>query len=316
MVDGVRIVGRHLDGHHPLEAEGQLCGVHAVEVHHADVILLLLPGHVTVASEPALAVAVHDVRVAGLGHGGPRLAAADVPPERRVSAGRSVLRRVAGHHDGGVVLLTGVQPVREAVVDIHLIQLGGGQVVLGGPRLSAIQRHVGAAVVGLHPDVRVVGVDPDVVVVAMGRGHPRPGLTRIIGDVEALVVDEDLVGVRGIGIHVCVVEGPIHDAPLVAHHAPRLATVVRAVQALVGIGGLDQRVHPVRVVGRNRQVHLPDEARRHALGHDVPRVAPIGGLPEAVLLTGRLHARDDGPGLALTPPHGRVDLVGLRGVEL
>ena len=155
----------HLDGHDALEPERQVRGIHTVQVHEAHVVLLLLTGVLAIAAETALAVRINDVRIAGLGYRRTGLATADGLPVARVATRRAVLRWIARHHDRRVVLLTRVQPVREAVVDVDLVELGGRLVVLRRPSHAAVERDVGTTVVGLNPDVRVVGVDPHVVVV-------------------------------------------------------------------------------------------------------------------------------------------------------
>ena len=123
--DQIRVVRRDLDGHDALEPVGQVGGVGSVDVHRADVVLLLLPRPLVIDAEASLAVGVDDVGVTRLGHGRSRLA-----PARRAPVGVRTARRrqrglPAGHGDRiGVVLLARVEPVREAVVHIDLIEFG------------------------------------------------------------------------------------------------------------------------------------------------------------------------------------------------
>ncbi len=316
VIDRVGVVGRHLDGNHALEPVGQVPRVVAVEVHGSYVILFLLARGMAVATEASLAVAVDDVRVAGLGHGGSRLAPSDGLPIPSVAAGRALLRWVAGHHDRAVVLLARIEPVREPIVRVDLVQLCGGLVVLGGPGVTPVQGDVGAAVIGLDEDVWVIGVDPHVVVVPVGRRPALEGGPPVRGLVEALVVHVDDFGVLRIGIHVRVVERTVHQPGLVARQPPGLAAVVGAIEALVGVGGLHQGVDAVGICRGYRQVDLADEARGQPLRHDPPGLTAIRGLPDPVLASRGFHAGDDGPRFTLSPPHGGVDLVGVEGVEL
>ena len=178
VIDDVRVVGRNVDGGGSLEAVGQVGGVPSVEVPRAHVVLLLLVRAPAVPAEPSFAVGVDDVRVARLGHGGARLAPSNGAPVGGVSRG-GVVGLAAGHRDRGVVLLAGVQPVQEAVVDVDLVELRCLLVVLRGPGLAAVPRDVGAPIVRLDEKIRVVGVDPHVVVVtvrastAAPNPHPR-----------------------------------------------------------------------------------------------------------------------------------------------
>ncbi len=129
VIDLVRVVRRHVDRHDALEPVLQVLRIVAVQVCEADVVLLLLAGATVVQPEAALAVGVDDVRIAGLRHGGTGLAATMGFPRGLESAGLGPLR-TAGYGDGRVVLLTGVEAVREVVRDVDLVQLGRRLVVL------------------------------------------------------------------------------------------------------------------------------------------------------------------------------------------
>ncbi len=311
-VDGARILGRDGDGGHALEPVLQVAGRVAVDVLRADVVLALLAGGLIVDAEPAFAVGV-DQRAAEARHGGSGFAAADFLPAGGVvgrGRGGSGARR---HADGGLVLLAAEHPVGEPVVQVHLVQLGGGLVELGRPRLAAVLRDIGAAVVGLDEDLRVVGVDPHVVVVTMGRGQAPPRLAAVDGLEEALVVHVHHVGVRRVRVHVGVVERPVHEPGLVAYQAPGLAGVVGAVEPLVRVGGLHQGVDPVRVGGGDGQVTLADEPGGQALRLALPRVATVGGLVDAAHLPA---AGDDRPRLTPDVPEGSVDCVGVVRLQL
>ena len=98
-----------------------------VHVAHADVVLFFLTCRLVVSAKPPLAVGVHDVRIAWLWYGRARLAPADCHPKGRLPP-RPRDRRKARHHDRAVVLLARIDPIGKPVVDVHLIQFGGGLV--------------------------------------------------------------------------------------------------------------------------------------------------------------------------------------------
>ena len=233
-----------------------------------------------------------------------------------MSARRAGSRGIARYADRRVVLLSGVQPVREVVVDVDLIELGGRLVILCRPRPAAVQGHVGAAVVGLDLDAGILRVDPEVVVVAVGGRAAREAPSTVVRLVETLVVDVDVVRIGRVGGDSRVIERPVHEATLVADQLPRLTEVVGAIKPLVRVGRLDQRIDTVGRVRGDREVDLSDQAGRKALGHDPPAVTAVRRLPDAVLPGRSLHSRDDRPGLALATPHRCVDLVRVSRVQL
>ena len=282
-----------------------------VEVGEADVVVLLLSRSPVVEPEAALAVGVDDVRIAGLGHHRAGLAAAVRLPSRLGAAGLGAFRQ-AGHRNGGIVLLAGVEAVGEVVRDVHLVELGCGLVQLGGPRVAAVDRDVGAAVVRLDHDERVVRVDPEVVVVAVGCGAPRPVAAAVRAHPVALGHPPEDVRVGGMGLQIRVVEGPVADRLEVGDLVPGGAAVVGAVDAARVGGSLDQHVDAVGVGRADRQIGLAAQARGKPVGGLVPGVAAVAGDVDAVLEA----ARNDRPRLPLGAPHARIDGVRVVGGEL
>ena len=142
-------------------------------------------------------------------------------------------------------------------------------------------------------------------------GHPTVGRFVI-----ALVVHVDVIRIGRIGGHTGVVERPVHDAACVADHLPARTEIVGAIQALIGVGGLDQRVDPVRHIGRHGQIDLSNQSSRQAFGQVLPVVAAVSRLPDSVLSSRSLHARDNRPRPTLPPPHCGVDFVRIGRVDL
>ena len=309
--DPVGVVRRDVDRDRPLEAVLEVLGVMPVDVPEADVVLLLLSGPHVVEAETALAVRVDHVRISGLRDRRTGLAATDRLPVGGVAAGAGV-GRIARHRDRGVVLLAGIEPVGEGVAHVHLVELGGGLVFLGGPGFAAVDRHVRAAVVRLDLDVRVVGVDPEVVVVAVGRELPLPGHAAVGGLEVALGQAPQRVRIGRVGVEVVVVEGAVPDRLEVAHLPPAVPLVIRAEHpAFVG-RRLDEHVDPGGIGRRDREVRFAAESLREPVLEFFPGVAAV---PRA--LHAAFHAaRADGPGLPLDLPRGGVDGVRVAGLEL
>ncbi len=152
MIDDVRVVRRNHDGRHPLEPFLQVSGsLPQLQLGICDHVPALVLGHVHPVDGSAVAATPDDVGVVGVERDGPGLARRRVQP---VGLGvQGARRRPRRHADARVVLLRTVEAVREAVVDDHVVELRGGLVVVGGPRLAAVHRHLCAAVVGHDHDV-------------------------------------------------------------------------------------------------------------------------------------------------------------------
>ena len=315
VIDDVRIVGRDLEGRDALHAIADVAGRLAITILWIDPVGLFLTCLHVHPIELALADSVDDVGSAGL-----RLH-------------RAGLASRAGHlhHEGIIVvvgegrqarkddrptrvLLRAVQAIRELIIGLDRIDLGRGLVHLARPRKAAVRGDVRAAVVRLNHDVGMVRVDPKRMVVAMGRDAGLERLAAVGGLEEALIVHEDGVGILRVRVNVCVIEGPAQEAELIRLTGPVSTRIVGAIQSALVARGFDQRVHAFRIRGREVEIDLPDEARGQARGELGPRLAAVGRLVDAGAAL-RFAAADDGPGLALTEPERRVDLVRVRGVH-
>ena len=114
--------------------------------------------------------------------------------------------------------------------------------------------------------------------------------------VEPELVDEDLVLVLRIDVDVVEVEGPRAQPLAAVDERPRLAGVVRPVEAALGAGRLDHRVEHLRVAARDVEIDLANQLRRQAGGDLLPRIAAVDRLVDAALVRGT--AADDVPALA------------------
>ncbi len=311
IVEDIRIIRGDLDGDRPLEPMLEVRRVMAVDELSPNLVILLLAVDAAVPSKCALAVRIDHIRVVGMGNYRTRLATAYRLPLRLGTGRRAASGGETRQRDRRVVLLTRVYPVRKLVVHVHLVELGGGLILLGGPRLSPIQRDIRPAIIGLDQEVRVVGVDPHVVIVAVRRRNPVEVGPGICGLVEALLgVHIDHVALLRIPGHIGVIEGTLHQIVPVIHQLPGLPLVIRPVEPLLRRLGLHQRPDAIGVGRRDAEVDLSDQALRHMFTgkNSSPVFSPIGALPDAVA-AGMSAATDDGPGLPLSPPRSGIENV-------
>ncbi len=170
------------------------------------------------------------------------------PLEAIASLGRRVpvgTVRPGAHHPERV---RAAHVVGEVVGRGDMIELRRGEVLVG-PGLAAVERHVGAAIVGFDQALRVVGRDPQVVIVAVRIGHVQERLAAVLGAKQAGVHGPDYVGILGIGENLVIVPRPLAQLVLVVDQRPRGARVIGAEHTAVA--RLDQRPHPRRLRARH-----------------------------------------------------------------
>ena len=302
-----RVPARIEDGERPLEAVAVLGwrGPHAVRIGpDADDPLLARPvvvaDHSPHAGPAADRAPDDDGRIAGLHREVAALAAARLEP---VDRGDGAAVGLARQTDGPVVLLRAVHAVRALVVGAHVVELRGRLVVDRRPRLPAVERHAGAAVVSLDHPSGVRRIDPEVVVVAVRGGDLAERLAAVDGLPQAIVRHPYRVDVDGIGEDVHVVPGTPAKACLLAAPLPGGAAVVGAEERAVL--GLDHGVDTPAVGRRDDDADAPqDPAREPRVSRDVsPGLAAVGRLPQRRLRPSARHA----PRRALRLPDGRVE---------
>src|SRR5262249_41595968 len=91
---------------------------------------------------------------------------------------------------------------------------------------------------------------------------------------KAAVGDEHFVGVPWIDIDPYVVAGAADEGAIPAHHAPRLAGIVRSPERSL-IRGLYQRVHALAIRARDGDVDLSDRRMRQPPPLLLPRRAAV-----------------------------------------
>ena len=160
-----------------------------------------------------------DVAAFAAAHGIEHLIGATAGPTR------AALRLPAGHARGAVVLLRTADVIRHVSGRDDVVELRRRH-RLRGPRLAAIHRDVGAAVVGLDHPLRIVRRNPHVVIVAVRRPHRRPRLAAVGRLVEADIQHVDRVFHFRVGIDARVVKRALPQVAAVRHSLPRPAGIV------------------------------------------------------------------------------------------
>src|SRR5205085_860122 len=118
----------------------------------ADPITLFVGSGQIQTRELALATSVYQFRIRQIGNDRPGFASR---PRAKLLA---IAKRQAGYDHRGVILLRAIDAVWILIVHRNLIDLRGWLVRLRAPVASAIERDVGAAIVGLDHDLRILRI--------------------------------------------------------------------------------------------------------------------------------------------------------------
>ena len=286
-VEHARVVRREGQREGPLKAVLLRAHVLAEVVLGPDRHELHLLGLVVVAQDGSTAAArapdrpgVDDVGVLGID--------GDVSALREahrvaVAPADVALARAARDADRRVVLLRRVEPVRELVVQVHVVELCRRLVVDRREALAPVIGDTGAAVVALDHAPRVLGVDPQVVVVAVWGGDAVEAATSVGRLHEREVQAVDRLGVPGVGHDVAVVPGATEQRLVRADPLPGVASVLRAVEATAALGRLDQRPDAAAARGRCADPHAPEKrlGETGVPGDLVPALAAVRGAVQA-----------------------------------
>src|ERR1035437_3231469 len=240
-----------------------------------------------------------DVAALAAAHGVGRRAAAPAAPARR-----------ARNTNGRAVLLRAANMIGNVAGGGHVVKLRG-RVFLAGPRLAAVERDIGAAVIALHHAQRVGRVDPQVVIVPVRRGHGAVSLAAVGGAEEPGIEHVHGVLHLRVGVDARIVEGALPQTAVFAEQFPCRARVVGNKDAAIFV--FHDGVYTVPVGAGHRHADLADDALRHAgAARDLgPVVAAVGGFEEAA---GGSAARK-APWCAVGVPDGGKEDVRVLGVE-
>src|SRR5579859_41425 len=185
VINGVGLVGRNHDGSGPLEAMLEVggAGAHGIERPGRDVVDLMR-FLVEARDEAVVGAGVNDVGVVGVGNDKAGFAPADFVPIGFVDG---ALVAAAGDGDGGIVLQRAVNVVRNEVVSSYVVELRGGLIALGGPRLAAVMGDSGSAVVGVDHPVGMRGINPEAVIIAVRRTNDVERVAAVGGTIDRRV---------------------------------------------------------------------------------------------------------------------------------
>ena len=249
-----------------------------------------------VAGDVALIVGgVDDVGIGGIGSDVAGFAAADVIP---IGAVDGAVVAAAGDGHGAGVLLRAVDAVGHGGVGDHVIELRGGLIVLARPVLAAIESYGDATVVGGDHAARVAGIDPQAVIVAV-RNFNFVEEMAAVGGFESLHVHHvNGVFIARIGDDVHVIPGALPQAVAGIDEVPGFAAVIGAIEAAIGIVGLDQGVDAIGIGGDGDADAAVGTFGQTVLFKALPGGAAVGRAVEAAARAAVGHA----PGSAARLP--------------
>ena len=288
----------------------------AVARHRPGRDVLHLAGFGVPARQPAAeAAAVDDIGIAGEGEVVVALVAAHRMP---VAESELAVVAAARHRHRAAVLLAAVDPVGEAVVGGHVVELAGRLVVPGAPGGTAVDGDHRSLVARRDHPLRVVRIDPQemVVVAARSAAEEGEGLAAVRRAPDGLAHDVDRVrvfGIDGDAREVRAGEAAVGVDPL-----PGAAAVVRAVEAGRGIAaaGVDRGIDPPALAaGRHGEADASEGAGGQAVaGEPRPGPAAVGRFEDAASRAG-VGDEIGKPRVAPELPGGGEDRVGRRRVR-
>src|SRR5262249_3885196 len=139
----------------------------------------------------------------------------------------------ATHPGRTALLLAAIDPIRKLIVRDDVIELGGGLVVPGTPRLAAVDRDDRSLIRSGEDNLGVVRVDPDGVIIIAARRPTDAGEGRaaVGGAVHGGVGGIDNIWVLGIDFHFGEIAATPPDAGIICNPPPAFPLVVGAVDA-------------------------------------------------------------------------------------
>ena len=134
---------------------------------------------------------------------------------------------------------------------------------LRGPGATAVERNIGAAVVGLNHDVSILRTDPDVVIVAVRGAKDRKRLAAVGGFKESLCACVNDIGICRISAERDVIKWTLNHrrsdrGRLWIHRHPTLSRIIRTIQSTPRLR-FDQRIDPIRFRGRDCKIRFADQ---------------------------------------------------------
>ncbi len=312
-IEGVWIDWGEHDGEGPLHALDEVFRRLPHGILGPDVYLALFAVGVVVPAEAApVTPREKDVGVGDAVGDVAALAAAHRDEEvRPAGVIRQVIPSLAGNTRRAVVLLSTTDHVREVIRRRDAVELRGA-IVLRGPGLPAVERHVGAAVIGVDHPIWIAGRDPEIVVVAVRHTDLAERLSAVTRSVQSRVEGVHDIRILRIGVYTRVVERALAKVAVVVDPTPRRAGVVGAKHSALRV--LDERPDAMRRGGRQCNADLSDHA---LLGQPLvacdlfPRFTEIDALEQPATRAAGGHA----PRFAPRFPQRRVHHGGVVGIH-
>src|SRR5664279_2536748 len=211
---------------------------------------------------------IKNIGITGVGREPSAFASADHKP---VTRGNQPV--IGSTHDrrAAAVLLRAVNVIGEPVVGDYVIELPDRLVVPGGPRLAVVETD-GCALIGANYHARsVLGIDPELVVVVAARraAHDGDGLAGILRAIERDIRNVDHVGIAGVDGYPVEIPSPAGEASIVVGERPRVAAIVRAIEAGL-LACIQQGIHTLAVRSYSNTDPSPISIRQSMAGQLCP----------------------------------------------
>ena len=195
-----------------------------------------------------------------------------------------------------------------------MVELPGRLVEPGAPGRAPVQGDLSALIAGQDPAGRVRRIDPQMVEVVTGgvaldRHEGRAAIVRAQNDG---VADPYLVGVSRVDCQLTEIPSTLPDAGIAADLVPTRPVVLRPVETAADLG-VDEGIDSAG--GRGAHGHADPPGRRgQAIADDWrPGQATVAGPIKAA--AGAVGRWIDAPGRPPRLPQGRIDDVGIAGLE-
>src|SRR5271169_4423351 len=191
-----------------------------------------------------------------------------------------------------------------------MVELGCRLVVYAGPALAAVRGNGRASVVAVDQALGIRGVDPERVIVPVGHTYPAERLAAVIGSVGSRIKDVHRVGSLRIGENVRVVPGTLAKTVVIGHEAPRLTSVVGAMDS--ALLGFDHCIYAIGIGARHGDADAAQHSLRQAVSLEfLPSGAAVDRFIKPASRTAAVHA----PGCTSRLPECGVENVGVGGIE-
>ena len=221
-------------------------------------IFTALSCFLAVYAKASFTIVVNDVVVARHGDHRSGFASPYIQHHRSIYW-RSCRGSHAWNGQGGIILLSAIDPIGILVVHCYLIDLGGRLVVLCGPCFSAIVRYVGATIITLDQQIGIIRVQPYIVVISVGDTHACPSLAPIHGFDQWVGIGIHNIGIGGVQLNIGIVKWSVDQSLIIRNMDEGFSLVHRFVQSSVVSRGFNNGVKDAGIHWGHGQINFTDQ---------------------------------------------------------